>query len=84
MNRAPREMQGIIKCNGELNLTYKQCVCQRGKRKMNRGRKKKKLTNNSYKFSKLDLRHYTCPKFSEIQVREMQRDPQTDTSELKY
>lgn len=42
---------------------------------MNRGRKKKKLTNNSYKFSKLDLRHYTCPKFSEIQVREMQRDP---------
>ena len=37
--------------------------------------KKKNLTNNSYKFSKLDLRHYTCPKFSEIQVREMQRDP---------
>ena len=80
MNRAPRDMQDIIKCNDELNLTYKQCECQRRKRKMNR-KKKKTLTNNSYKFSKLDLRHYTCPNFNEIQVREMQRDPQTDTSE---
>ena len=78
MNRAPREMQDIIKCNDELNLTYNQSECQRGKRKMNR---KKKLTNNSHKFSKLDLRHYTSPKFNEIQVREMQRDPQTDTPE---
>ena len=38
-------------------------------------KKEKTLTNNSYKFSKLDLRHYTCPNFNEIQVREMQRDP---------
>lgn len=36
---------------------------------------RKKLTNNSHKFSKLDLRHYTSPEFNEIQVREMQRDP---------
>ena len=41
----------------------------------NEQKKKKTLTNNSYKFSKLDLRHYTCPNFNEIQVREMQRDP---------
>lgn len=38
----------------------------------NEQKKRKNLTNNSYKFSKLDLRHYTCPKFNEIQVREMQ------------